>query len=108
MGASISVKNEKHFNIEIFDASKMPNVHLRRIFQLIPNLCVFIFSVLMVVVGWRYFLMSKLRVGTNSQINMQFVFIAIPIAGITMMIYSCYHLMRVLRDTSSRKLSLTR
>jgi len=101
MGASISVKNERHFKIQIFDASKIRNTYCRRVLQFAPSVCVLLFSIFLIIVGWRYFLMSKLRTGTNSHINMQYVFGAIPIAGATMMIYSFYHLVKHIIDTNS-------
>jgi TRAP-type C4-dicarboxylate transport system permease small subunit len=103
MGASMSVKNEKHFVIELFKVEKIRNRNLRKILRLIPNLCVLFFALLIAILGYEYFLVSRFRVGVNSQINMQYVFIAIPIAGVSMLIYSLYHLVNVIKSWDADK-----
>jgi TRAP-type C4-dicarboxylate transport system permease small subunit len=103
MGASLSVKNERHFTIELFNVEKIRNRNLRKILRLTPNLSVLFFASLMAVLGYEYFLVSRFRVGVNSQINMQYVFISIPIAGVSMFIYSLYHLVNVIKSRDTNK-----
>jgi TRAP-type C4-dicarboxylate transport system permease small subunit len=103
MGASMSVKNERHFIIELIRVEKIKNRNLRKILRLIPNLSILVFALLMTILGYEYFLVSRFRVGVNSQICMQYVFIAIPIAGVSMLIYSFYHIVNFIRSRDSDK-----
>jgi TRAP-type C4-dicarboxylate transport system permease small subunit len=103
MGASMSVKNERHFIIELFKVEKIGNRNLRKLLRLIPNLSVLLFALLMAILGYEYFLVSKLRVGVNLQISMQYIFVAIPIAGVSMLIYSIYHLVNLIRSWKTER-----
>lgn len=96
MGASVSVKNQRHFILKVFDFTKIKNTALRTIFEVFPSVCIFLFSALMLIAGLQYFWMGRLRVSLNSQINFKFVFVAIPIAAITMMIYSFFQVVKIL------------
>jgi TRAP-type C4-dicarboxylate transport system permease small subunit len=102
MGASISVKNQRHFVLQVFDFTKIKNLKLRTIFEVIPSICVFAFSVLMFIAGLHYFWNGRLRVSLISQINFKFVFVAIPIAALTMMIYSFYQVVRILEHQGAK------
>lgn len=105
MGASISVKNQRHFILKVFDFSKIKNATLRIIFEAFPSICIFLFSVLMLIAGLQYFWMGRLRVSLNSQINFKYIFAAIPIAALTMMIYSAFQIIEVLKQESPEKKS---
>jgi len=101
MGASLSVKTKRHFTIEFFTPEKIQNKTLKRIFQIIPNFCIVLFGLLMIIVGFKYCLMGRLRVGPSSNIKMLYIYLAIPIAGITMVIYSLYHIVHIVKTWKS-------
>jgi TRAP-type C4-dicarboxylate transport system permease small subunit len=92
MGSSISVKNNKHFVIDVLDVSRIKNRKLRAFLNMFPHLCIFSFSIFLIIYGLLYFELGRFRVGSNSEINMAFVYLAIPVAGITQFIYSLYNL----------------
>jgi len=106
VGASMSVKNGRHFVIEVITVEKIGNRTLRKILQLIPSLSILLFALLMAIVGYEYFIVGGLRVGVNSRINMRFVYAAIPFAGVSMIIYSCYHIVHILKGGQSEKKAL--
>jgi TRAP-type C4-dicarboxylate transport system permease small subunit len=97
LGAGMSVKTKKHFTIEVMDFEKLRNPSLRTTLRLIPDVCIFLFGIFMTIVGTSYSVMGGLRVATNSRINMRYVFAAIPIAGITIVVYSAYHIFVTLK-----------
>lgn len=103
MGASISVKNETHFIIEFIMPEKIKNQTLRKIFRLIPDLCVLLSGVLITIFGYEYFKMGRFRIGPGSNINMQYIFVAMPIAGVSMVIYSFYHVLNLLKNREPDK-----
>ncbi len=103
MGASMSVKKERHFIIELFKVEEIRNRNLRKLLRLIPNLSILVFALLMAILGYEYFLVSKFRMGVNLQISMQYVFIAIPIAGVSMVIYNLYHLVNFIKGWDTNK-----
>jgi TRAP-type C4-dicarboxylate transport system permease small subunit len=102
MGASISVKNQRHFILQVFDFTKIKNATVRMIFEVFPNVCIFLFSALMFYAGLHYFWEGRLRVALNSQINFGFIFVAIPIAALTMMIYSVFLIIQILQRKETK------
>lgn len=98
MGAGMSVKTRRHFTIELISVEKTHNRFLRKTLRLIPDICILLFGLLMTIVGYKYCVMGGLRVATNSRINMSNVFAAIPIAGITMAIFSLFHIFNTLKN----------
>ena len=101
MGASLSVKNKRHFTIEFFTLEKIKNETIKRIFQIIPDLCITLFALFMIVVGYRYCQIGSLRVGPSSNINMLYIYMAIPLAGVTMVIYCLYHIFQLVNSWKS-------
>lgn len=101
MGASLSVKNQRHFTIDFFTPDRIQNQTIKRIFQIIPNLCIILFSLVMIIVGYQYCQMGRFRVGPSSNINMRYIYMAIPIAGATMLIYSLYHIIQLTKSWKS-------
>jgi len=97
MGAGMSVKTKKHFTIEVMDFEKLRNRSLRKALRLIPDICILLFGIFMTWVGTSYSVMGGLRVATNSRLNMRYVFAAIPVAGITIVVYSVFHILIALK-----------
>jgi len=98
IGASTAVKNKTHFITEFITPEKIKNQTLQKIFRLIPDLCILLFGVLITIFGYEYFKMGRFRIGPGSGINMQYIFVAIPIAGVSMIIYSFYHVLNLLKN----------
>lgn len=101
MGASLSVKNKRHFTIEFFAPEKIKNKTIKRVFQIIPDLCITLFALFMIIVGFRYCQMGYLRIGPSSNINMLYIYMAIPTAGATMVIYSAYDIIQLVNSWKS-------
>jgi len=96
MGAALSVNTERHFAIEFFEYKKVKNISFRKVLMLVPHVSFTILALIMVILGTQYVEMSKLRMGHLAHINMKFVFVAIPISGVTMILYCIHHMMRIL------------
>jgi TRAP-type C4-dicarboxylate transport system permease small subunit len=101
MGASLSVKNKRHFTIEFFTPEKIKNESIKRIFQIIPDLCITLFALFMIIAGIKYCQMGYLRVGPSSNINMLYIYMAIPVAGATMVTYSLFHIIQLVSSWKS-------
>lgn len=95
LGAAMSVRNRRHFVIDLFgeDAQKL-GPRARRVLHVFPDLCIVAFSILLLVQGLDYVRMGALRTASNSQINMALVYAAIPVFAALSIVYSVANLLR--------------
>ncbi|MGI6038536.1 MAG: TRAP transporter small permease, partial [Limnochordia bacterium] len=101
-GASISVKNQRHFVIEVFSVDKIKNPLGKRLMMVLPHLLILSFALIMAVYGYQYALSGRFRIGPTSRLPMFYVFMATPVAGVTMVIYTVYNLLRLLVDEADK------
>lgn len=90
LGAAISVRKRRHFVIDIFpnrDARKMGKL-VRIASNALPDVFVTGFSLLLLVQGIDYVDIGKFSIGTNSRVQMSFVYAAIPVFAALSIIYS--------------------
>lgn len=99
LGSSLSVRQRRHFVIDVTTGGTLlpergPRTRSpgRFLLDLIPDLCVLGFSVLLFVQGIGYAEVGLLRVGPNSQVNMAVVYAAIPVFAALSVLYSLGHL----------------
>ena len=93
LGAAMSVKNRRHFVIDItMGRSETAGRKGRFLFDIIPGLCILGFSVFLLVQGIGYTRAGLLRTATNSQINMAIVYGAIPVFAALSVLYSVSNL----------------
>jgi TRAP-type C4-dicarboxylate transport system permease small subunit len=93
LGSSLSVKQRRHFVIDVFMASSSgPRRRWNRVVDLIPDLCILGFSVLLLVQGIGYTRVGLLRVAPNSQVNMALVYLAVPVFAALSILYSAGNL----------------
>ena len=95
LGSALSVKKRRHFVIDIAPGRGGNRGRTGAILlDLIPDLSVLGFSVLLLVQGVGYTEVGLLRVAPNSQINMALVYVAIPVFAGLSILYSAGNLLR--------------
>jgi TRAP-type transport system small permease protein len=94
LGAAMSVKNRRHFVIDVTmgKVSRLGRLS-RLLFDLFPDLCILAFSVFLFVQGIGYTRIGLLRTATNSQVNMGFVYLAIPVFAALSVLYAAANLL---------------
>ena len=93
LGAALSVKNRRHFVIDVSMGAE-PGPRLRFFYAVFPDLCVLSFMLFLLVQGIAYAREGALRMATNSHINMALVYGAIPVFAGLSIIYSSFNLLR--------------
>jgi TRAP-type transport system small permease protein len=94
LGAAMSVKNRRHFVIDVTMGRLGALGRTSRfLFDLVPDLCVLCFSVFLLWQGIGYARIGLLRTATNSQVNMGLVYIAIPIFALFSVLYAAANLL---------------
>jgi len=89
LGASLSVRQRRHFVIDIgMGRERRPKGRGAILLDLLPDLCVLGFSVLLLVQGVGYAEVGLLRVAPNSRVNMVWVYSAIPVFAALALIYT--------------------
>ncbi len=106
-GASISVRLRRHFMIDVvatIHAPKKGSVadRVQRYLQIFGDASVLSFSLLLFYLGWEYTELGVFRSGINSGINMSLVYLAIPIAAGTMVIYATANLYETITGKSTK------
>ena len=108
-GASISVRLRRHFVIDVFSFMHAPEkgtvkYRVQVYLKIFGDVCVLAFSVLLFYLGWQYTELGLFRTGTNSEVNMAAVYLAIPVAAGTMVVYGLANLIDLLTGEPTRKL----
>lgn len=93
LGAAMSVKERRHFVIDVTGGRTSGQPGLRFLFDIVPDVCVLAFSLLLLAEGIGYTQVGLFRTGTNSQINMAFVYAAIPTFAALSIVYSAANLL---------------
>jgi TRAP-type C4-dicarboxylate transport system permease small subunit len=98
LGAAMSVRNRRHFVLDI-GMGRRPAAHgpARLILDLVPHLCVLAFSILLVVLGIDYARAGLLRTATNSNVDMVLVFAAVPVFAALTIVYTLGNMVADLR-----------
>jgi TRAP-type C4-dicarboxylate transport system permease small subunit len=94
LGAAMSVKNRRHFVIDVTMGridTWSPN--LRFLLNAFPHLCILAFAALLFVQGIGYTRIGLLRTATNSQVNMGLVYLAIPVFAALTFLYALGNLL---------------
>jgi TRAP-type C4-dicarboxylate transport system permease small subunit len=94
LGAAMSVKNRKHFVIDVtMGRVDTWSPRLRFVFSAIPHVCILAFAALLFVQGLGYTRIGLLRTATNSRLNMALVYAAIPTFAALTIIYAIGNLL---------------
>jgi TRAP-type C4-dicarboxylate transport system permease small subunit len=93
LGAAMSVKERRHFVIDVTGGRRSGGPRLRFLFDVVPDVCVLAFSVLLLAEGIGYTEVGVFRTGANSRVNMAFVYAAIPTFAALSAIYSVTNLL---------------
>jgi TRAP-type C4-dicarboxylate transport system permease small subunit len=88
LGAAMSVKDRRHFVIDVTAGRVSGGGTPRFLFDVVPDVCVLAFSLLLLAEGIGYTQVGLFRTGTNSQVNMAFVYGAIPTFAALSLVYS--------------------
>ena len=101
-GASLAVMKQRHFTTELFNTTRITSRLFRFLLEIIPSACMLITGIIMVVYGLAYAKAGAHRTMPISQVNMMYVYLAIPISGTLIAIYSAALIGRMI-NTSSRE-----
>jgi TRAP-type C4-dicarboxylate transport system permease small subunit len=94
LGAAMSVRNRRHFVIDVTGGRRERMGPISRfLFDIIPDLCIIGFCLLLLVQGIGYTRMGMMRTATNSQINMALVYAAIPVFAGLSIVYATANLL---------------
>ncbi len=88
MGACVSVKTKKHFTISVYEPGNFRNKTIRLAAELIPDIIVLGFCILLTWYGWQYFTSGFTRRGIEVPLQMSWVYAALPVSGVTMALYT--------------------
>lgn len=95
LGAALSVRNRRHFVIDVTGKLREKLGRAGRLlFDILPDLCILGFCLLLLLQGVGYVRMGVLRTATNSQINMALVYAAIPTFAALSIVYSAANLLK--------------
>ena len=78
LGAAISVGKRRHFVLDV-GLGRRRRGWLSAALQIAPNLSVLAFSIFLLIAGAGYLDTGRYRTATNSDVNMGFVYAAIPV-----------------------------
>jgi TRAP-type C4-dicarboxylate transport system permease small subunit len=102
LGAAMSVRNRRHFVLDIgMGRRAVTRGAVRVILDLVPHLCVLAFSVLLFVLGIDYARAGLLRTATNSNVDMGLVFAAVPVFAALTVVYTIGNLIADVRGLRS-------
>lgn len=93
LGAATGVKDRRHFVIDVTGGWRSGGPRLRFLFDVVPDVCVLSFSVLLLAEGVGYTEIGVFRTGANSRVNMAFVYAAIPTFAALSAVYSATNLL---------------
>jgi TRAP-type C4-dicarboxylate transport system permease small subunit len=94
LGAAMSVKKRRHFVIDVTTRGMLRGRKGRLLFDVVPDLCVVVFSLFLAVQGSAYAREGALRVATNSHISMTLVYAAIPVFAALSVAYGATNLLQ--------------
>ena len=93
LGAAMSVKDRRHFVIDVTGGRTVGGPTLRFLLDIVPDVCVLAFSVLLMVEGTGYAEVGLFRTASNSRVNMALVYTAIPTFAVLSAIYAAANLL---------------
>lgn len=93
LGAAIGVRGRRHFVVDLTGGGRQRGGGpLRFVLDVVPDLCVLGFAVFLLIQGIAYTQTGIFRTATNSEINMSFVYAAIPVFAALSVAYSVINL----------------
>ena len=93
LGSAMSVRNRRHFVVDITGGRRERlTPRFRMLVDVIPELAIAGFCLLLLVQGILYTETGLLRTATNSRINMALVYAAIPVFAALSLIYATANL----------------
>ena len=93
LGAAMSVKDRRHFVIDVTGGRTSGGPTLRFLLDIVPDVCVLAFSLLLLAEGLGYTHVGLFRTASNSRVNMALVYAAIPTFAALSVIYSAANLL---------------
>lgn len=101
-GAALAVKHGRHFTMEVFNIESIKNPALKISLQLIPHVSMLAVGIIMLVYGCQYAILGNYRIMPISQVNMMYVYAAIPLAGTLIAVYSICALIALFKTSTTK------
>jgi TRAP-type C4-dicarboxylate transport system permease small subunit len=93
LGAAVSVKDRRHFILNVIGDRTSGGPTLRFLLDIVPDVCMLAFSVLLLAEGTGYAQVGLFRTASNSRVNMALVYSAIPTFAVLSAIYAAANLL---------------
>jgi TRAP-type C4-dicarboxylate transport system permease small subunit len=93
LGAAMSVKDRRHFVIDVTGRRRSRGPTLRFLLDVVPDVCVLGFSLLLLAEGVGYAQVGLFRTASNSRVSMALVYAAIPTFAALSAIYATANLL---------------
>jgi TRAP-type C4-dicarboxylate transport system permease small subunit len=93
LGAAMSVKDRRHFVIDVTGRRRSGGPTLRFLLDVVPDVCVLGFSLLLLAEGVGYAQVGLFRTASNSRVSMALVYAAIPTFAALSAIYATANLL---------------
>jgi TRAP-type C4-dicarboxylate transport system permease small subunit len=87
LGASVGVTDGTHLGLTIVK-NKIKNTTVKKYLSLLAYGCIILFSVILVIYGWQYMIEGYKQRGMSIKLRMAYVYAAIPISGVLMIVNS--------------------
>jgi len=98
MGASVNVRKRAHFAIDLF--SHRLTSRARTYLSFLIYAFVGIFAVSLIILGWIFFTVGLDRVSPTIDISMAYIYAAIPLGGLFMLVYTIEFYYREIKKLS--------
>ena len=100
LGSIVAVKEEKHFYVNFF--FKVLNKHMFLITRIFYYFIMYSVSAIFICYGYRYFLMGYIQKSDLTGINLGFVYVTAPLAGLSWFFFLSYNLFKELKKDKEK------
>ena len=101
LGIVVLVGSDSHIAFDVISRVAPPAVaYLVRVFS---QLLVIVYGLVMAVYGWKYLMMFPDEESPAAGINLSWLKISVPVAGVILIFFVCFNLISASRDKAGRK-----
>ena len=105
-GSAYVYGSQEHLTIDLLKDKFSPGLNL--VVEIITNVCLFAFILLICVIGgWRYTLSQVKRIDPSLHISMSILYASVPFTGVITLFYAVYNCVRSIRNYKEGKRKLS-